>query len=69
MDSQNISRPLNVVTRKSVGGDPAADSKRRKLANFLKEHGIIEDKSSGKLTITLQDGGIRSSMLELIDPV
>lgn len=60
-------RPTDIVLRKA--GDPAADSTRKKLVDFLKSSAIITDKCTGMLVLTFQDGGLRSSKLELIDPV
>lgn len=69
MDQHKPARAPEVVSRKAIAGDMSADSPRRKLVSFLKDNGIIAEKCTGLLVLTFQDGGLRSSKLELIDPV
>lgn len=66
MEPLKPARSNQVVMRKA--GDPP-DSPRRQLVSFLKDSGIIAEKCTGMLVLTFQDGGLRSSKLELIDPV
>lgn len=67
MDTLKPARSPEVVTRKAVAGERSSQSKLDKVINLMKE--FEENKSSGRLMLTFQDGGIRSSTLELINPV
>lgn len=57
------------IVRRKAGVDEAVQGTRKKLVDFLKQSEIISDKCTGVLVLTFQDGGLRSSKLELIDPV
>lgn len=61
-------RTPEIVRRKTIADEPV-NSPRKKLVDFLKSSAIITDKCTGVLVLTFQDGGLRSSKLELIDPV
>lgn len=61
-------RPAEIVRRKAIADEPVS-SPRKNLVDFLKSSAIITDKCTGVLVLTFQDGGLRSSKLELIDPV
>lgn len=62
------SRPPEIIRRKTIADEPQ-NGTRKKLVDFLRQSEIISDRCTGVLILHFQDGGLRSSKLELIDPV
>ena len=61
-------RTPDIVRRKAATDEPQ-NSTRKKLVDFLKQSEIISDRCTGVLTLHFQDGGLRSSRIELVDPL
>ena len=68
MEQQKPARSPEIVTRKTVA-EEQPDSPKNKLVDFLKSSAIITNSCTGVLTLSFQNGGLRSSKLELIDPI